>query len=74
MGGLLGDIDVRLPFWTAAALCIVNVAYGALVLRESLHVERRAAFKPGARQPHRRAAFPRRAARGRKPGRSSTAC
>ncbi|GAB4042386.1 MAG: hypothetical protein Fur0014_14560 [Rubrivivax sp.] len=41
MGGLLGDIDLRLPFWVAGALTLVNFAYGLLVLPESLPAERR---------------------------------
>ena len=35
VGGLLGAVDVRLPFFAAAALSLANVAYGALVLPES---------------------------------------
>ncbi|MGB2571770.1 MFS transporter [Micromonospora citrea] len=35
MGGLLGTVDVRLPFFAAAALSIANVAYGWFVLPES---------------------------------------
>lgn len=34
-GGLLGAVDVRLPFLAAAALCFANVAYGWFVLPES---------------------------------------
>jgi len=44
IGGLLGDIDVRLPFWAAAGLCLTNVLYGAFVMPESLSKERRATF------------------------------
>ena len=44
VGGLLGGIDLRLPFWVAAALSLANALYGAFVLPESLPVERRAAF------------------------------
>ncbi|NCT68807.1 MAG: TCR/Tet family MFS transporter [Rhodanobacteraceae bacterium] len=43
LGGLLGHFDVRLPFWTAAALALVNFAYGLFVLPESLPKERRSA-------------------------------
>jgi DHA1 family tetracycline resistance protein-like MFS transporter len=43
-GGLLGSIDLRLPFWGAAALSLVNFLYGLLVLPESLTRERRAPF------------------------------
>ncbi|TDC41518.1 MFS transporter [Micromonospora sp. KC213] len=35
IGGLLGAVDVRLPFFAAAALCFANVAYGWFVLPES---------------------------------------
>lgn len=44
LGGLLGDIDVRLPFWAAAGLCLTNVLYGAFVMPESLSKDRRATF------------------------------
>ena len=44
MGGVLGEIDPRLPFWAAGALAIVNAAYGFFVLPESLPPERRSAF------------------------------
>jgi DHA1 family tetracycline resistance protein-like MFS transporter len=35
VGGLLGALDVRLPFYAAAALAFGNVAYGRLILPES---------------------------------------
>lgn len=41
LGGVLGEISPRLPFWTAAALALANVLYGAVVLKESLHRESR---------------------------------
>jgi DHA1 family tetracycline resistance protein-like MFS transporter len=41
MGGLLGSIDVHLPFFAAGALAIVNGLYGYFVLPESLPPERR---------------------------------
>jgi DHA1 family tetracycline resistance protein-like MFS transporter len=41
VGGLLGDIDVRAPFWAAAALALANFLYGLFVLPESLPVEKR---------------------------------
>jgi DHA1 family tetracycline resistance protein-like MFS transporter len=44
-GGLLGDIDVRLPFLVAGTLALVNGAYGYFVLPESLPPERRRAFE-----------------------------
>lgn len=44
VGGLLGDISLRLPFWAAAGLSLVNAAYGFFVLPESLPPEKRSAF------------------------------
>lgn len=43
-GGLLGGIDLRLPFWVAAGLSLLNAAYGLFILPESLPPERRATF------------------------------
>jgi DHA1 family tetracycline resistance protein-like MFS transporter len=43
MGGLLGAIDLRLPFFVAGTLALVNLLYGWLVLPESLPVEKRRA-------------------------------
>ncbi len=45
VGGLLGSIDLRLPFWAASGLSLVNFAYGFLVLPESLPPERRTRFE-----------------------------
>ncbi len=42
LGGALGHVSIRLPFWVAAALCLVNFCYGFFVLPESLPPERRA--------------------------------
>lgn len=44
MGGLLGAIDIRLPFYAAAALCLANTVYGYFVLPESLKPELRRSF------------------------------
>jgi DHA1 family tetracycline resistance protein-like MFS transporter len=44
IGGLLGSVDPRLPFWVAAAFSLANAAYGYFVLPESLPPERRRAF------------------------------
>lgn len=44
VGGLLGSIDLRLPFWGAAALTLANAAYGLFILPESLPREKRATF------------------------------
>jgi DHA1 family tetracycline resistance protein-like MFS transporter len=45
MGGLLGDIDPRLPFWVAAALSLANALYGLVILPESLPPARRSVFR-----------------------------
>src|SRR6267378_4810133 len=44
IGGVLGHIDPRLPFWVAAGFSLLNYLYGLLVLPESLPVERRERF------------------------------
>jgi DHA1 family tetracycline resistance protein-like MFS transporter len=41
IGGVLGDISLRLPFMVAAGLCLINWLYGLFVLPESLTAERR---------------------------------
>jgi DHA1 family tetracycline resistance protein-like MFS transporter len=43
LGGFLGDIDLRLPFFVAAGLTTLNWLYGFFVLPESLTPERRVA-------------------------------
>ena len=45
VGGLLGDVDPRLPFWVAAGLSFANTLYGLLILPESLPRDRRAPFR-----------------------------
>ena len=45
LGGLLGSVDPRLPFWVAAGLSLANAAYGVFVLPESLPAERRRPFE-----------------------------
>jgi len=45
MGGLLGAIDLQLPFFAAGVLALLNLLYGYFVLPESLPVERRRAFE-----------------------------
>ena len=45
VGGLLGEIDLHLPFWVAAGLSVANTLYGFFVLPESLPKERRSAFQ-----------------------------
>ncbi len=44
IGGLLGNINPRLPFWVAALLSLVNGCYGLFVLPESLRVKDRSPF------------------------------
>src|SRR6266851_1327167 len=44
IGGVLGHIDPRLPFWVAAGFSLLNYLYGLLVLPESLPQERRERF------------------------------
>ena len=51
VGGLLGAIDLRAPFWAAAALSFANFAYGFFILPESLPRESRAPFRPRAANP-----------------------
>ena len=41
LGGFLGGISVRAPFWVAAGLALTNFLYGYFVLPESLPKERR---------------------------------
>jgi DHA1 family tetracycline resistance protein-like MFS transporter len=43
MGGILGDIDLHLPFFAAGVLALINLVYGWFVLPESLPPERRRA-------------------------------
>jgi DHA1 family tetracycline resistance protein-like MFS transporter len=51
IGGLLGQIDPRLPFWGAAALCFCNGVYGLFVVPESLKPENRSPFQVRAANP-----------------------
>ncbi len=44
VGGLLGSIDLRLPFWAAAGCSAANWLYGFFVLPESLAPQNRRAF------------------------------
>lgn len=45
LGGLLGGIEPRLPFWVAAGLSFANGLYGLSILPESLPPDRRAPFR-----------------------------
>ncbi|HEY8072248.1 MAG TPA: TCR/Tet family MFS transporter [Methylocystis sp.] len=42
IGGVLGNYGLRLPFYAAAALSLVNALYGYFILPESLSEEKRA--------------------------------
>ena len=44
IGGLLGGINLHLPFFVAGGLAVVNWFYGYFVLPESLPIERRQPF------------------------------
>jgi MFS transporter, DHA1 family, tetracycline resistance protein len=44
IGGLLGGMGLRYPFFAAAALSLANALYGFFILPESLPKERRAPF------------------------------
>ncbi|MEO0486962.1 MAG: TCR/Tet family MFS transporter [Pseudomonadota bacterium] len=44
IGGLLGDLDPRAPFFAAAALAAVNLVFGYFVLPETVTEERRRPF------------------------------
>ena len=45
VGGLLGGVDPRAPFWAAAGLSVLAGVYGVFVLPESLAPEHRAPLK-----------------------------
>ena len=45
LGGLLGNISPRLPFWVAGGMSLLNAMYGIFVLPESLPLELRGQFK-----------------------------
>jgi DHA1 family tetracycline resistance protein-like MFS transporter len=51
IGGLLGAVDIRLPFVVAGILALVNWGYGFFVLPESLPRERRRPFEWRRAQP-----------------------
>jgi MFS transporter, DHA1 family, tetracycline resistance protein len=44
LGGLLGAISPRLPFWASAFMALANVCWGLFVLPESLPKEKRVPF------------------------------
>ncbi len=51
LGGLLGNIDLRLPFYVAAGVSLINALYGLLAVPESLGMENRRAFTPSKANP-----------------------
>jgi DHA1 family tetracycline resistance protein-like MFS transporter len=51
LGGMLGGMGLRYPFWAAAALSLTNALYGFFILPESLPKKRRAAFNPRKANP-----------------------
>ena len=44
IGGLLGAVDLRLPFFAAGSLALLNLLYGWFVLPESLPADKRRPF------------------------------
>jgi DHA1 family tetracycline resistance protein-like MFS transporter len=44
LGGLLGELGPRVPFWVAAAVSFANLIYGYIVLPETLPPEKRRPF------------------------------
>lgn len=51
LGGVLGEVSPRLPFWCAAGFALANALYGFFVLPESLPPERRTPFRWGRANP-----------------------
>ncbi len=51
MGGLLGAISLKLPFFVAGGLALLNLLYGYFVLPESLPATRRKPFNWSAANP-----------------------
>ncbi len=45
VGGILGDVDLRLPFVASGSLAVLNWVYGFFVLPESLPTARRVPFE-----------------------------
>ena len=45
LGGLLGQLGPRTPFFAAAGLAVINLVYGFIVLPETLKPENRRAFQ-----------------------------
>ena len=53
LGGFLGGFGLRLPFVAAAAIALINVAFGVFVLPESLPADRRSALTVARANPFR---------------------
>jgi MFS transporter, DHA1 family, tetracycline resistance protein len=51
LGGLLGNVGLRIPFLVVAGITLLNVLYGYFVLPESLSLENRRAFSWGRANP-----------------------
>jgi DHA1 family tetracycline resistance protein-like MFS transporter len=51
LGGLLGAISPRAPFWASAFLALANVCWGLFVLPESLSKDKRVPFQWGNANP-----------------------
>jgi DHA1 family tetracycline resistance protein-like MFS transporter len=51
LGGMLGGMGLRYPFWAAAGLSLANALYGFFILPESLPKERRAPFSVAKANP-----------------------
>lgn len=51
IGGLVGGVGLRLPFFIAAGLALLNLTYGLFVLPESLPLERRRPIELGRVNP-----------------------
>ena len=51
LGGVLGHYDLRLPFFAASVMSLLNFVYGYFVLPESLSKELRSPFKLKAANP-----------------------
>ena len=52
IGGLLATIDLRLPFYAAGSLSLLNLLYGCFVLPESLPAAQRRSFRWKAANPY----------------------
>ena len=44
LGGVLGSIDYRLPFYVGAGLCFANAIFGYIFVKESLTKDKRSSF------------------------------